>query len=816
MLLLFTMLLFAVIWTLLLCNSNRYVSVVLLLSYAGITYYFKIINGITFLMFVIGISLCLIVWSITKVRRTFLTKHIFKWFKSIMPPMSETEKEAIASGDTWYEADLFAGKMNWDKFLQVPLAKLNSEENDFLNNQVTTLCNMLDDWQITNESYDLPKEVWAYMRKERFFSLLVPKKYGGLDFSAVANSTIVAKIATKSLTAAVTVMVPNSLGPGELLMNYGTDEQKTKYLPDLASGKHIPCFALTGVEAGSDAGSIPDYGIVCYGDFEGNKNVLGISLTWNKRYITLAPVATLLGLAVKLQDPDNLLTKKASGITVVLLPTSIPGVNVGRRHFPLNQTFMNGPTNGKDVFVPLDYIIGGQDMIGKGWTMLVECLAAGRGVSLPALSTALGKMCMRTTGSYAKIRKQFHMSIGHFEGVQEAMARIGGYTYMLEATRLLTLTALDLGKKPSVITAIAKYHMTEMGRQIINDAMDIHGGRGIMLGRANYLARAYQGMPVSITVEGANILTRSLMIFGQGAIRCHPYVADELLSVSHPDPKVSLIAFDTALMKHIKYTSHNIARMLLHSITGGLLLRLRTFKYGKLNSYIARLDYYSLVLSVLADLSMLIMGGSLKRRESQSARLGDILSNLYLSSAVIKYYYEHKNSVTNSTEELSFVEWALANTTSKMDIALNDFMQNFKPKIFGCILKLLVNLFGIRSSKPKDYLFAKISDVMMSQSAFKDRITQDCAFELNSKDPVGKMELALNKIIEIEPILIKIKQAQKEGKISKNLIGAKLIAACSETKVLTDAELSELEVFEHLRVDAIMVDDFDSATFSRK
>ncbi len=595
----------------------------------------------------------IILFNVTKFRQHYFSAPCYRWFQSVLPPMSATERDAIDAGDIAFEAELFQGSPQWKKLFNEPKPKLSEEELEFLETKVNTLCEMLDDWSITNQYLDLPEEAWEFLKKEKFFGLIIPKEYGGLGFSALANSTIVQKIATRCLSAAVTCMVPNSLGPGELLLEYGTEAQKAYYLPRLAFGEEIPCFALTGPEVGSDATSIPDTAVVCRGSFAG-KEMLGLRLNWDKRYITLAPVATLLGLAVKMSDPDGLLgNKKNIGITLCLLPTDIHGIEIGKRHFPSNQGFMNGPTRGKDVFVPLDFIIGGKEKAGQGWHMMVERLSAGRGISLPALSTALAKHCYRTTGAYARIRKQFHTSIGRFKGVEAALGRIAGYTYILEATRLLTLTFLDQKLSPGVATAISKYHMTSLSRTIVNDAMDIHGGKGIMLGPNNYLGRAYQSVPISITVEGANILTRSLMIFGQGVIRCHPYLRDEMKALNQKDQELGLKVFDQILGQHISYTLSNFARLIFHSFTAGFFAA--SYPLQALKGPIRQLSRMSLALAFVSDVALFIMGGKLKRSERLSARLGDVLSYLYLASAVLKYYQDSGEQKW----DIPYANWAL-------------------------------------------------------------------------------------------------------------------------------------------------------------
>ncbi|MEE9552613.1 MAG: acyl-CoA dehydrogenase, partial [Gammaproteobacteria bacterium] len=519
-------------------------------------------------------TLVLVLFALTPLRRNLISNKLFSLYKKLLPKMSTTEKEALEAGTVWWDAELFSGKPNWKKLYSLPQPKLSAEEQAFLDGPVEEVCNMLDDWKISNEDLDLPAEVWEFLKEEHFFAMIIPKQFGGLEFSALAHSAVVMKLSTRSITASVSVMVPNSLGPGILLLEYGTEEQKKYYLPRLANGAEIPCFALTAPDAGSDAGGMTDQGIVCRSEFEGKQDVLGIRLTWNKRYITLGPIATLLGLAFKLYDPEHLLgNQEGIGITLALIPTTHPGVNIGRRHLPANIPFQNGPNSGEDVFIPMDWVIGGQDKIGQGWRMLMECLSDGRGISLPALSTGAGKLASRTTGAYARIRRQFNMPIGEFEGVQEVLARIAGLTYMMDASRVLTLTALDQGEKPSVITAIIKYHLTESMRQLINDALDVHGGKAVMLGPNNYLASAYQSIPIGITVEGANILTRNMIIFGQGAIRCHPYVLKEMQAVAEDDEKMGLKQFDKAIFSHIGFVMSNIVRTFLLGISNARLHR---------------------------------------------------------------------------------------------------------------------------------------------------------------------------------------------------------------------------------------------------
>lgn len=668
-------------------------------------------------------------------RQLLITRWLYARFKKVTPRMSETEKAAIAAGDVSWEAQLFQGRPNWQQLLALPTSKLTREEQQFMGNQVEVLCSKINDWQVTNEAMDLSPAAWDYLKKEKFFGMIIPKKYGGLGFSALAHSEVIQKISTRSLTAAVTTMVPNSLGPGELLLMYGTTTQKDHYLPRLATGEEIPCFALTSLEAGSDAGSIIDSGYVCYENYNGKKT-LGMKISWCKRYITLAPVATVLGLAFKLYDPEHILgNQEEIGITLCLLPTEHPGVKTGNRHYPLNQAFMNGPTEGHDVFVPMDWIIGGQEMVGCGWQMLMECLAAGRGISLPALSTGIAKLCYVTTGAYASIRKQFKVPIGKFGGVAASMAQIAGFTYTMEAARILTTSIIDSGKKPSVISAIVKYHMTEMARSVINHAMDIHGGRGIMLGPNNYLARAYQGIPISITVEGANILTRNLIIFGQGAIRCHPYVFAEITATN-------VAEFDRNIFAHIGYTIANFTKMVFHGVTANKFIPALDNVNPQLQKYYQQLSYMSLVLATIADVAMMVLGGKLKRMEQLSARLGDILSHLYLGAAILKYYHENANEA-----ELPIAIWSLQTCLYNCQQALRGFLDNFPNRIIAKLLACKIFPLGYQHHMPRDLQAERIADMMMKQQSLRQRFLQDC-YVGDATQPVAILEHAFNSMLE--------------------------------------------------------------------
>lgn len=741
----------------------------------------------------------------TQLRKEVVTKPVFELFKKMLPPMSSTEREALEAGDVWWDGELFQGDPNWKQWLDIEKPELSSEEQAFMDNQVETLCSMIDDWKITNEEKDLPKEVWEYIRNEKFFSMIIPKTYGGLEFSAVAHSAIVTKIATRSVTAAVTVMVPNSLGPAELLLHYGTNEQKQQYLPGLASGKEVPCFALTGPNAGSDAGAIPDTGVICKGMHEG-KEVTGIKLNFNKRYITLAPVATVLGLAFKLYDPDHLIGETEDyGITVALIPTSHPGIQIGNRHNPLDMAFQNGPIEGKDVFIPIDWIIGGVTNAGKGWRMLVECLSAGRGISLPALSAATGQLAYRMTGAYAKVRKQFKTSIGYFEGIQEAMGRIGGMAYRLEASRISTANAIDLEVKPSVVTAIAKYHMTEMSRKILIDSMDIHAGRGVILGPRNYLGRAYQGAPISITVEGANILTRNLMIFGQGAVRCHPYVFDEMQATADEDKERGFNTFDKVLTSHIGYGVSNFAKAFALSLTDGRVSKAPIT--GETAHYYQQLNRMSAGLALTSDIAMLMLGGDLKRRESLSARLGDVLSHLYMSSCVLKYYQDNGQQAA----DLPYVQWCLEDSLYQMQEAFLEFFRNFSNKAVGFALKNVLFPYGAGFKRPSDELVQKLAINMMKDNEIRDRLTSSAYVGNTQDDPTGKMELAFKAVLKAAPVEKKIKDAMKKGVISASLPELERVDAALMAKAISKEEADIMKKGLELAQDAIHVDDFSQA-----
>ena len=697
-----------------------------------------------------------LVTGIPVVRRRVLTAPVMQLFKTMLPPMSSTEREALEAGTTWWETELFSGRPDWTKLLAHPQPQLSDEEQAFLDGPVNQLCAMIDDWQITEQLHDLPPEVWAFLKEQRFFGMIIPKEYGGLAFSAYAHSCVIMKLASRSISAAVTAMVPNSLGPAQLLLHYGTQEQKDYYLPRLARGEEIPCFALTGPEAGSDAAAMPDRGVVCRQSFEGEER-LGIRLNWEKRYITLGPVATVLGLAFKLYDPDHLLgDDEELGITLALIPTDTPGIDIGNRHLPLNQAFMNGPNRGHDVFIPLEWIIGGQAQIGQGWRMLMECLADGRSISLPALSAGAGKLAARATGAYAAVRKQFKTPIGKFEGVSEVLGRIAGNAYLMDAARGLTTLAVDQGEKPAVASAIVKYHLTERMRKVIDDAMDIHGGRGICMGPANYLGRVYQAIPISITVEGANILTRSLIIFGQGALRCHPCLLEEMRSAQQAD----LVAFDRAVFTHLKLLLGNLARAVFHGLTGARFAATPVDREEA--RYYRQLTRMSAAFAVTAEAALLTLGGTLKRRESLSARLGDVLSHLYLASATLKRYTDEGRQPADR----ALLDWAMHDCLSIMHTRLCEVYDNFPNRLLGRLLKVMLFPPGSGYRTADDALVKRAANVILRWGSARERLTGGLYISGDENDPLACLETALEKATAAQPVLAHLRDAMRSGQLA--------------------------------------------------
>ncbi len=742
----------------------------------------------------------------TSLRRSYISRPLLKVFRRILPQVSRTEQEALDAGTVWWEGELFSGNPDWKKLLSFPKPALSKEERAFVDGPVDELCAMIDEFRITQELHDLPPDAWQFIKDKGFLGIIIPKQHGGLGFSALAHSAVITKLSTRSSTAAISVMVPNSLGPAELLLHYGTKEQKEYYLPRLAKGLEMPCFALTSPEAGSDAGGIPDFGVVCHGEWQGKSDVLGMRLNWDKRYITLGPVATLLGLAFRLYDPQHLLGKDEEvGITLALIPTDTPGVQIGRRHMPLGAAFMNGPNWGKDVFVPMEYVIGGVEYVGKGWMMLMNSLAAGRSISLPANACGIAKMCALTTGAYGHVRTQFNVPIGRFEGVQEAVARIGGNAYLMDAARKMTAGAVDLGEKPSVVSAIAKYHLTERGRVVINDAMDVHGGKGICMGPSNYLAYAYQQTPIAITVEGANILTRSMIIFGQGAIRAHPYVLKEIEATREADEAKALADFDAAFFGHVSFIVGNVARAFWMGLTAARFVGAPGD--ADTRRYYRQITRLSSAFALMADVAMLTLGGSLKFRERLSARLGDILSMLYIASAVLKRYEDDGCP----REDLPLVHWAVQDCLCRIEEAFFGLFKNMPNRVMAWVMRGLIfpyiYPYGREFRPPNDELGQQVVNLMLVPGPVRERLTAGVFVSKDENDPVAVLEAALRAVIAAEPIEAKIRAAEKTGAIEGRFPDEVRDAAVAKG-VITKDEAMLVDRADELRRKVIMVDDF--------
>lgn len=763
--------------------------------------------ALTLVLAVVGVIVALPL-VVPTLRRSLISDGVLRLYRRIMPPMSQTEREALEAGTVWWDGELFSGRPDWQRLLATRETALTPEEQSFLANETETLCAMVSDWETTNVHKDLPPAAWDYIKEKGFFGMIIPKEYGGLGFSAYAHAEVITKLSTRSGTAAVTVMVPNSLGPGELLLHYGTDEQKRYYLPRLAKGIEVPCFALTNPYAGSDAAAIPDHAFVRWGEHQG-KRVLGLCVTWDKRYITLGPVATLLGLAFRAYDPEHLLGDVDDlGITCALIPTSHPGVVIGRRHMPLNAVFQNGPNSGRDVFIPMEWVIGGQPMIGKGWRMLMECLAAGRGISLPSSNAGLAMLTARSVGAYARIRTQFRVPIGKFEGIEEPLARIGGNLYAMDAARRLTATALDLGEKPGVLTAIAKYHITERARQTINDGMDVIGGKGICMGPSNFLGGAYMQHPVAITVEGANILTRSLIIFGQGAIRCHPYLLQEMRAAQEPDVAKASPAFDRALFGHLRFALSNFARTLVMGCTGGRFAAAPRDVAPSTRGYYRQLTRFSTVLALLADVAAGSLGGALKRKEKLSARLGDLLSLLYLASATLHRY----EAEGRQEADAPLLHWAVQDALFRMQGAVEGVAANFPNRLIGALVRFTVFPLGRGFAAPSDRLGHEVAQVLIAPSAARDRLTARVFLGGGDDDPVALLERTLAATIAVEPVQAKIRAAVKagtlDGAMAPEAAPGQLTQRALRAGVIDAAEANLIATHHALVARVIAVDDF--------
>lgn len=745
----------------------------------------------------IAYTILVIIFNVKPIRRNVLSAPIMKLLDvlNFLPTISETEQTAIDAGTVWVEGELFSGKPDFKRILNEPYPELTKEEQSFLDNQVEALCTMVNDWDVFVKK-DFNDDAWDFMRKEGFFGLIIPKKFGGHEFSATAHSAIVAKLASRCGPLATTVMVPNSLGPAELLMHYGTEEQKKHYLPRLATGVEMPCFALTEPNAGSDAGGMTSHGEV----FKNEHGELFLKLNWNKRYITLAAISTVLGLAFKLRDPDNLLGKGEDlGITCALVPSNAKGVVLGKRHDPLGVPFYNCPTHGHDVIVPIDAIIGGKEGAGNGWRMLMESLAVGRGISLPAQGLGGAKMATRVVGAYAMIRKQFGLNIGKFEGIEEPMARIGGYTYFMEAARKYTTGGLDSGAKPAVVTAIAKYNFTELTREIINDAMDIVGGAGISRGPRNIFANGYVSLPIAITVEGANILTRTLMIFGQGAIRCHPYALNEIKALTSGDAK----GFDANFWAHIGHVARNKARSFMLSITRGRLAGSPVS--GPAAKYFRKLAWSSASFAFFADIALGSYGGGLKMKEKIAGRYADVLSYMYLAAATLRRF----EAEGRKKEDEIFFKWAMDYIFYRIQIAFEGILNEIKVPGLSWVFRLAgvwsrVNPIGMY---PSDDLGHNVASAMQKVGEQRDRMTEGSYIPKDPTEAVGRYENALHLITEAAPVYQKMYKAMKKRELPKATMD-KLIDPALEKGIITKEEAELAHKAEDARYDAIQVDEF--------
>jgi acyl-CoA dehydrogenase len=742
-----------------------------------------------------------LIFGVPYLRRKIVTPPVMRLVKGVLPHMSETERTALEAGTVWWDGELFSGDPAWERLLAFEPGKLSEEERAFLDGPVEELCAMINEWQVEQER-DLSPEVWRFIKRHRFFGMIIPRSFGGLGFSAAAHSEVVTKIASRSVTAAVTVMVPNSLGPAELLLHYGTEQQKRHFLPRLASGDEIPCFALTGPEAGSDAASTESEGVVAMGQFDG-RQVLGIRLDWQKRYITLAPVATLIGLAFRLTDPDHLLgSERDLGITLALIPSNLPGITIGQRHDPLGVPFQNGPITGHDVFVPLDFIVGGRERAGQGWRMLMECLAAGRGISLPALSVGAAEVATRIVGAYGLVREQFDTPIGRFEGIEEPLARIGGRTYLMNAARKLTAAAIDAGEKPAVLTAIVKAYLTESMRVVVADAMDIRAGAGICRGPRNPLATAHLAAPIGITVEGANILTRSLIVFGQGAIRCHRYLREEMDAARAGD----VARFDKAFFGHAGALVRNVARAFFFGFSGGPLGSVGP--KGPARAWIRQLTRASCAFAVLSDATMLSLGGALKRREKISGRLADALAWLYLASAVVKRFSDEGQTA----EDLPFARWGVEHALDETERALVGVLDNLPSRPMAAVLRLVVMPFGPRRRPPSDALSAQVAHELL-EGGGRERLTTEMYVPDFDEPGVGLLENALLRVVRAMPIEKKLRHLVREQKLEDAPM-TRLAARAHQAGLLTEDERACVVEAEEARREAIEVDAFDSAEFS--
>jgi acyl-CoA dehydrogenase len=748
------------------------------------------------------LALLALVFGLPPLRRTLLSGWIMQRVGKVLPKLGDTERVALEAGTVWWDRDLFSGAPPWRKLLDTKLPPLSEREQAFLDGPVESLCRALDDWDV-QQRRDLPPEIWAQLGRDGFFGMIIPQRYGGLEFSAIAQSRVVTKLSSRSVACAVTVMVPNSLGPAELLLHYGTEAQRQRYLPGLAVGEEIPCFALTEPHAGSDAASSRSTGVVCRGTFEG-KEIIGIRLNWTKRYITLAPVATVVGLAFKMHDPDRLLGGETDlGITCALIPRATPGVRIGDRHDPMGVPFQNGPIIGTDVFVPLDAVIGGRDGVGQGWRMLMDCLAAGRSISLPSLSVAATELAARITGAYGTVREQFNMPIGRFEGIEEALARIAGNAYLMNAARVLTCGAVDAGEKPAVLSAVVKAYLTDGMRACVTDAMDIVAGAGICRGPRNVLSRIYVAAPIAITVEGANILTRSLIVFGQGSIRCHPFVHDEMQAVQKNDAA----RFDRAFFGHVGFVGRNAVRALLLALTGGHLARAPG--EGRSSAYFRRLTRFSAAFALVTDVALATLGGALKRREKISGRLADALAWMYLASAALKRFHDEGRP----SADQKLLRWSCDLALWKIQEALAGVLDNLPNRPAAALARVLIFPLGASLRPPHDDLGAAVAHDLLDDGETRLRLTRDIFVPDASEDGLGRLEAALGLVVVARKAQRKIRDAVHQGALDAE--PASTVNERAVARGLISAEERErLDQAAQARDAVIQVDSFAPATYT--
>jgi len=750
-------------------------------------------------------AVILAVLSVPEARRRLIVQPAFGTIRRVLPKISETEQQALDAGTIGFDAELFSGRPDWTKLRAVPPVTLTSEEQAFLDGPTEELCRMIDDWQIRHREREIPDEIWSFVKEHGFLGMLISKAHGGLGFSAQAQSLVLGKIASRSPDVVTIVMVPNSLGPGELIEKYGTDQQKSYYLPRLARGEEIPCFSLTGPTSGSDAAAMRDIGVVTRGLHEGQET-LGIRVSWDKRYITLGPIATLVGLAFRLFDPDNLLGKGEDvGITLAIIPADHPGVNIGHRHLPCGAAFPNGPNWGKDVFIPIDWVIGGATMAGQGWRMLMECLSAGRSISLPSSSAAGIKTMLRFSSAYGRIRKQFGLPIARMEGLEEPLARMVESAYVSEAARAVTAAMVSRGEKPAVLGALMKYQTTERMRRAVNDAMDLHGGRGICDGPTNYLQSAYQMVPVAITVEGANILTRTLITFAQGALRSHPYLYREMQAIQDPDTRQGLAKFEDAFLGHISFSIANVFGAFFHNATGGLFAPMPHKGYGT-STWYRQLWRACHSFALVADLTVALLGGGLKTKQKVTGRLADALSELYLLSCVLKRFEDDGRPEADR----AIVDLAACNGLHRFQEALAGTIDNFPVAWARVPMRILVFPLGRRFRPASDRLGKQAVQLVMAPGEARDRLTRYIYISRDERDPTGLLEVAFEKVMAADEAEKKLERAIRAGKV-RRFHGLDWISDAARQGILTEAEAGSLREAEALRERVITVDSFDPA-----